>query len=183
MSTAATNIDDLDFPKAILTRMIKASLPEHISVQKEARNAVTKAATVFVNYLAATANDCAREAGHKNIMSADVMKALEAVGLADFIEQLKVDLEAHTRLAKEKKDQAAKEKAAAESHDDEGNDTAPTTAAGGHDDAAEEVPEQTDPAQTAAAVTGDDASPPPRDGPGPDTMDIDDPEAKRQRTE
>ncbi|KAJ2360992.1 hypothetical protein H4S01_005468 [Coemansia sp. RSA 2610] len=108
----STTIDELDFPKAVLMRMIKAGLPENIAIQKEARNSVTKAATVFVSYLAAAANDCAREGGHKTIMSNDVFKALEAVGLADFIPQLTTELEAHSQLMKEKKEQAAKNKAA-----------------------------------------------------------------------
>ncbi|KAJ1844602.1 hypothetical protein LPJ70_002877 [Coemansia sp. RSA 2708] len=108
----STTIDELDFPKAVLMRMIKAGLPENIAIQKEARNSVTKAATVFVSYLAAAANDCAREGGHKTIMSNDVFKALEAVGLADFIPQLTAELEAHSQLMKEKKEQAAKNKAA-----------------------------------------------------------------------
>ncbi|KAJ2015486.1 hypothetical protein IWW57_005678, partial [Coemansia sp. S610] len=98
-----TTIEDLDFPKAVLTRVIKSSLPENISIQKEARHGVSKAATVFVSYLAATANDCARESGHKTIMTNDVLKALEAVGLADFIDRLKTDLDAFVARSKEKK--------------------------------------------------------------------------------
>ncbi|KAJ2851449.1 hypothetical protein IWW36_001088 [Coemansia brasiliensis] len=108
----STTIDDLDFPKAVLMRMIKAGLPENIAIQKEARNSITKAATVFVSYLAAAANDCARDGGHKTIMTNDVFKALEAIGLADFVPQLNIELEAHSQLVKEKKEQAAKNKAA-----------------------------------------------------------------------
>ncbi|KAJ2755854.1 hypothetical protein GGI19_001315 [Coemansia pectinata] len=98
-----TTIEDLDFPKAVLTRVIKSSLPENISIQKEARHGVAKASTVFVSYLAATANDCARESGHKTIMTQDVLKALEAIGLGDFIDRLKADLDAFAIKTKEKK--------------------------------------------------------------------------------
>ncbi|PIA14123.1 histone-fold-containing protein [Coemansia reversa NRRL 1564] len=118
----STSIDDLDFPKAVLTRMIKSSLPENIAIQKEARNAVSKATVVFVSYLAATANDCAREAGHKTIMPVDVKKALEAVGLADFIDRLSEELEAHTKIIKEKKELAAKNKISGGDGDDVGDD-------------------------------------------------------------
>ncbi|KAJ2778047.1 hypothetical protein GGI15_004299 [Coemansia interrupta] len=114
MSTAASSgntIDDLDFPKAVLTRIVKASLPDNIAIQKDARLAVSKASTVFVSYLAATANDCARESGHKTIMTNDVFKALEAVGLGDFIEKLQADLAVYAAHAKEKKELAAKNKA------------------------------------------------------------------------
>ncbi|KAJ2658000.1 hypothetical protein IWW48_004258 [Coemansia sp. RSA 1200] len=106
MSTAQTTIDDLDYPKAVITRLIKGSLPDNIAVQKEARQAVTKAATVFVSYIAATANDCAREGGHKTVMATDVFKALEAVGLADFIDRLQAELAAHAAIVREKKERA-----------------------------------------------------------------------------
>ncbi|KAJ2386129.1 hypothetical protein GGI05_004478 [Coemansia sp. RSA 2603] len=114
MSTAASSgntIDDLDFPKAVLTRIVKASLPDNIAIQKDARLAVSKASTVFVSYLAATANDCARESGHKTIMTNDVFKALEAVGLGDFIDRLQADLAVYAAHVKEKKELAAKNKA------------------------------------------------------------------------
>ncbi|KAJ1732708.1 hypothetical protein LPJ72_003267 [Coemansia sp. Benny D160-2] len=101
-----TTIDDLDYPKAVITRLIKGSLPDSIAVQKEARQAVTKAATVFVSYIAATANDCAREGGHKTVMASDVFKALEAVGLADFIDRLQAELAAHAAIVREKKERA-----------------------------------------------------------------------------
>ncbi|KAJ2401407.1 hypothetical protein GGI23_001416 [Coemansia sp. RSA 2559] len=114
-------IDDLEFPKAVIMRLIKGSLPENIAIQKEARQAVTKAASVFVSYLAATANDCAREGGHKTIMASDVVKALEAVGLADFIERLQAELAAHGALLREKKEKA-RNKGESEGDDDGAED-------------------------------------------------------------
>ncbi|KAJ2081345.1 Sequence-specific DNA binding [Coemansia sp. RSA 988] len=138
----STSIEDLDFPKAVLTRMIKSSLPESIAIQKEARNAVSKAAVVFVSYLAATANDCARDAGHKTIMPTDVKKALEAVGLADFIDRLTEELEAHTKIVKEKKELAAKNKVSGDG-DEDGDDV------GG--DGEQDVEEEEEEAEVAAA--------------------------------
>ncbi|KAJ2797173.1 Protein heterodimerization activity protein [Coemansia guatemalensis] len=142
----STSIEDLDFPKAVLTRMIKSSLPESIAIQKEARNAVSKAAVVFVSYLAATANDCARDAGHKTIMPTDVKKALEAVGLADFIDRLTEDLEAHTKIVKEKKESAAKNKVSGDGDDVAGD--------GEHD--IEEEEDEADAASSAAEEDMDD---------------------------
>ncbi|KAJ1646855.1 hypothetical protein J3B02_000504 [Coemansia erecta] len=120
---SSNTIDDLDFPKAVLTRIVKASLPENIAIQKEARLAVNRASTIFVSYLAATANDCARESGHKIIMPNDVFKALEAVGLGDFIDRLQADLALYSSIVKQKKDLAAKNKAAEDEGDrEEGED-------------------------------------------------------------
>ncbi|KAI7825032.1 histone-fold-containing protein [Kickxella alabastrina] len=109
MSSTLTTLDELEFPKAVLTRLLKSSLPENIAIQKEARQAITKASTVFVSYLAATANDCARESGHKTIMSNDIFKALEAVGLGDFVDRLQGDLVLHAEVLREKKERKSKE--------------------------------------------------------------------------
>ncbi|KAJ2778331.1 hypothetical protein H4R18_004662 [Coemansia javaensis] len=115
----SASIDELEFPKASVTRLIKASLPEGIAVQKDARAAVAKSATVFVSYLAATANDYAREAGHKTVSTNDVVKALKAVGLGDFVDRLMADLEAHTARARERGLAKAAERAAQDEAQDE----------------------------------------------------------------
>ncbi|KAJ2708298.1 Protein heterodimerization activity protein [Coemansia spiralis] len=176
MSTA---IDDLEFPKTVLTRLIKAGLPDNIAIQKEARQAVARAATVFVSYLAATANDCAREAGHKTIATSDVTKALEAVGLGDFVDRLMADLEAHTQLANDKKLTAAKHKAASDDGDEE-----------------QEAQEDEEDEEEDDGVDIEEASQPEPDSlepvvlidmpPSEDPMDVDDSDgedAKRMRTE
>ncbi|KAJ2508468.1 hypothetical protein GGI11_006078 [Coemansia sp. RSA 2049] len=193
-----TTIDDLDYPKAVITRLIKGSLPDSIAVQKEARQAVTKAATVFVSYIAATANDCAREGGHKTVMASDVFKALEAVGLADFIDRLQAELAAHAAIVREKKERA---KQKGEQEEDGGED--------GEDGEGEEEDEDVDvdegneavdgaePAAAAAGLDGTDANEteintakkPPPDGNVPavsSSMDVDssdDENAKRPRIE
>ncbi|KAI8320794.1 histone-fold-containing protein [Martensiomyces pterosporus] len=200
-----STIEDLDFPKAVLTRIIKATIPENISIQKDARQAVTKAATVFVSYLAATANDCARESGHKTIMANDVFMALEAVGLSDFIERLKADLEAHTAIMKEKKELAQKNKLNAEAGAEDSRSSAnqDATAEGeeveedevdeGHDEVEDnedkkDGSEQTDGKAEEAGAQSSKSLPVTTkpDGDAPEAMDVDDSEAdhpKRPRIE
>ncbi|KAJ2489593.1 hypothetical protein IWW37_003873 [Coemansia sp. RSA 2050] len=138
-----TTIEDLDFPKAVLTRIIKSSLPENISIQKEARHGVSKASTVFVSYLAATANDCARESGHKTIMTSDVFKALEAIGLADFIDRLKSDLDAFVTRSKEKKKSAT----AADNDDDDDEENIQEVGEEAEEESAMDVDESSDAAK------------------------------------
>ncbi|KAJ1931148.1 hypothetical protein FBU59_006815 [Linderina macrospora] len=156
-----STIEDLEFPKAVLARIIKGTMPENVSIQKEARHAVTRAATVFVSYLAATANDCARESGHKTIMANDVFKALEAVGLTDFVDKLKVDFDAHTAMAREKKELKSKQA----STDGDGD--------GDGDDDEEEEGGQTN-AEAEEENEGDSEMAVVADEPKEDSMDVDD---------
>ncbi|KAJ2527839.1 DNA polymerase epsilon subunit 3 [Coemansia sp. RSA 1937] len=189
-------LEDLDFPKAVLMRMIKSSLPDTIAIQKEARSAVSKSATVFVSYLAAAANDCARTDGRKTIMPNDVYRALEAVGLAEFVPELVVQLEKHSVLVKEKKEAAAKDKAEkeeeTETDDERGEAVEPVDEADaepvGEADAepvdetiAETVGETI--AETVEPSADPTANPSATETNETNAMDIDDPDAKRQRTE
>ncbi|KAJ2329759.1 hypothetical protein GGI00_003865 [Coemansia sp. RSA 2681] len=142
--TTTTTIEDLDFPKAVLTRVIKSSLPDNISIQKEARQSVSKASTVFVSYLAATANDCARESGHKTIMTGDVFKALEAIGLADFIDRLKADLDAFGNRTREKKKEQRSRDAAGPTTGNENEEEEGEEGDGEEDDVVEEIEDDDD---------------------------------------
>ncbi|KAJ2660177.1 DNA polymerase epsilon subunit 3 [Coemansia sp. RSA 1199] len=194
-------LEDLDFPKAVLMRMIKSSLPDTIAIQKEARSAVSKSATVFVSYLAAAANDCARADGRKTIMPNDVYRALEAVGLAEFVPALVMQLEKHSVLVKEKKEAAAKDKAEKEEEtetDDErgegvGEADVDGTNAEPVDEANAETVNETnaETAEPAVEPTVEPTADPitntinasTTETHETDAMDIDDPDAKRQRTE
>ncbi|ORX75012.1 P-loop containing nucleoside triphosphate hydrolase protein [Linderina pennispora] len=98
-------------------RVAEFDSPANLLAQDTMFKGLVETATVFVSYLAATANDCAREAGHKTILANDVFKALEAVGLTDFIDKLKEDFEAHTVMAREKKEMKSKQ-ASADGDDD-----------------------------------------------------------------
>ncbi|KAJ2500878.1 DNA polymerase epsilon subunit 3 [Coemansia sp. RSA 1972] len=175
-----STLEDLDFPKAVLMRMIKSSLPDTIAIQKEARSAVSKSATVFVSYLAAAANDCARTDGRKTIMPNDVYRALEAVGLAEFVPALVVQLEKHSVLVKEKKEAAAKDKA--EKEEETETDDEHREGAGELDEAdAEPVDEAiAEPVEPSADSIN---NPSATEAQESNAMDIDDPDAKRQRTE
>ena len=47
-------IQDNVLPKSIVTRLAKGVLPQNTNIQKDAVLALTKGATVFINYLCAT---------------------------------------------------------------------------------------------------------------------------------
>jgi len=59
------NVEDLNLPKSIVTRLAKGVLPPNTQIQANAMLAVTKSATVFVNYLATHANENAQHQSRK----------------------------------------------------------------------------------------------------------------------
>ncbi|KAI9495306.1 histone-fold-containing protein [Zychaea mexicana] len=83
------SIEDNELPKANISRVLKNALPPGTALQKEAKVAVSKAATVFINYLSTVANDTAKSANHKTISAPDVFKAMEVLEFEDLIPSLR----------------------------------------------------------------------------------------------
>ncbi|KAI1079553.1 histone-fold-containing protein [Whalleya microplaca] len=75
-SKETVSIEDLNLPKSIITRLAKGVLPPNTQIQANAVLAMSKSATVFVNYLANAANEHTQSANKKTIMPADVFAAL-----------------------------------------------------------------------------------------------------------
>ncbi|PVU99131.1 hypothetical protein BB559_000993 [Furculomyces boomerangus] len=104
-------IDDLDLPMANIVRIIKDSIPEGTMIQKEVRMAVSRACTVFINYLCSAqvliivkgANDMARSSGHKTVQAKDILSALPELEMEEYVEILKEELEEFQELIKKKK--------------------------------------------------------------------------------
>ncbi|KAG2179406.1 hypothetical protein INT44_006252 [Umbelopsis vinacea] len=107
----STSIDDNELPKANVTRILKHALPASTALQKDAKLAISKASTVFINYLSATANDIAKSANHKTITAPDVFKALEVLELEDFVPKLQEAFTAYQQLQQEKKSRKKEGKA------------------------------------------------------------------------
>ncbi|KAG0253471.1 hypothetical protein BG011_006349 [Mortierella polycephala] len=104
----STSIEDNELPKAILTRIMKQVLPDNTNIQGNAKLAMTKSTTLFINYLASAANDVAADAGHKIISGAHVLKALESLDLEDMVPRLTEELKAFQAIQKSRKEGASK---------------------------------------------------------------------------
>lgn len=86
-------VDDLNLPNAVVSRLMKESLPDGISISKEAKTCLSRSASVFVLYLTATAvSECKKE-NHKTMTAKNVLDALEEIDFENFIEPLKAQLE------------------------------------------------------------------------------------------
>ncbi|KAI9225285.1 MAG: histone-fold-containing protein [Piptocephalis tieghemiana] len=113
--SAPSTIEDHDLPKAILQRIIKAALPEGVLLQKDARSALSRSTTVFINYLAAEANDIAKKAGHKTIGKDDVLKAIQTLELQEFLPTMEAEYSEWKRIQDEKKAKKSQSRTSASS--------------------------------------------------------------------
>jgi len=93
--TVMLGIEDFELPRALVVRIAKSELPDNVKIGKDASLGMTKAATVFINYLTATALDIAKARGLKTITTADVLKAMEVIEFGDQVASLEEELEAY----------------------------------------------------------------------------------------
>lgn len=86
-------VDDLNLPNAVVSRLMKESLPDGISISKEAKSCLSRSASVFVLYLTATSVNHSKKEKHKTMTAQNVLDALEEIDFENFIEPLKQQLE------------------------------------------------------------------------------------------
>lgn len=124
--------EDLNLPVTIINRLVKETLPSGVNVSKEARTAISKAASVFVLFATSCANNFALKAKRKTLTGQDVMSAMGDMDFESFVEPLQESLDAYRREQKGRKDAQEKRKKATDSTepvesedvDDEGLDEA-----------------------------------------------------------
>lgn len=103
--------EDLNLPNAVISRLMKEVLPDGVNVSKEARSAISRAASVFVLYTTSCANNLAQKQKRKTLTGLDVLTAMDEMEFGQFVEPLKKSLEA---FKKEQKEKESKKKEAAE---------------------------------------------------------------------
>ncbi|XP_006890786.1 PREDICTED: DNA polymerase epsilon subunit 3 [Elephantulus edwardii] len=94
--------EDLNLPNAVITRIIKEALPDGVNISKEARSAISRAASVFVLYATSCANNFAMKGKRKTLNATDVLSAMEEMEFQRFITPLKEALEGKDTLVKSK---------------------------------------------------------------------------------
>ncbi|XP_002735947.1 DNA polymerase epsilon subunit 3-like [Saccoglossus kowalevskii] len=111
--------EDLNLPNSVVARIIKEAVPDGVNVSKEARSAISRAASIFVLYTTTCANNFALSAKRKTLTAADVLSAMEEMEFEHFVEPLKDSLEAFRKDRKEATEKKKKSKSAAESKESE----------------------------------------------------------------
>ncbi|CAN8004662.1 unnamed protein product [Ixodes hexagonus] len=108
--------EDLHLPVSVVTRIVKDALPDGVNVSKEARVALSKAASVFVLYATSCANNFAVKSKRKTVTGADIISAMEEMEFDSLVNPLTACLE-QFRQGKTKKDAAKAKKPEADKAD------------------------------------------------------------------
>ncbi|KAI8335410.1 histone-fold-containing protein [Chlamydoabsidia padenii] len=140
-----SSIEDHELPKANVARILKQALPHGTALQKNAKLAVSKAATVFISYITSLSHDTAKSSNHKTITPADVMKAMEIAELDHLIPQLQIRLQEYQDLQNEKKQRKK----------DKQNESTPTGTKRGLDDEEEDTTSNQDESRKKAKDNGE----------------------------
>ncbi|KAJ3257979.1 hypothetical protein HK103_004113 [Boothiomyces macroporosus] len=119
----ADPIENYELPKSTIQKICKGVLPEGTNLQKEAREAITKASTVFINYLTAVANEQAIKQDRKTINSSDIFKALEILELdGSILDPVREATTQYIQIQKEKRNEYRKRKSLQNSMSNESNE-------------------------------------------------------------
>ncbi|CAF0725305.1 unnamed protein product [Didymodactylos carnosus] len=97
-------VEDLSFPNAVISRVISDAIEDNITVSKDAKASIQRAAMAFILYTSVTANRFATESKRKTVNVQDIFKALQTNGFDMIIEPLQTTLEQYQSEMKKKKD-------------------------------------------------------------------------------
>jgi DNA polymerase epsilon subunit 3 len=114
-----------ELPRAVITRLIKQSLPENVKMAKDAKLAVIRAAKVFILYVTACANDFSRSCNRTTIGVNHIFGALEELEFKEFNEKLKKAFEEYKKEQQSKKQARKKSAKEGEMSDNETKSDAP----------------------------------------------------------
>ncbi|KAF1943196.1 histone-fold-containing protein [Clathrospora elynae] len=96
-------VEDLNLPKSIVQRLAKGVLPANTQIQKDALLAMSKSATVFVNYLTSTAAEHALRSGKKTILPKDVFDAMTELEFEFMLPRLEAEVTKFTSIQADKR--------------------------------------------------------------------------------
>ncbi|KAL3082981.1 hypothetical protein niasHS_010783 [Heterodera schachtii] len=91
------NPADLNFPKAVIARIIKEALPDGVTVSKEAKNAIARSAAIFILHATSLANDNAQSKKRKNLIADDVLYAINQLECDELENPVKEALTLYTQ--------------------------------------------------------------------------------------
>jgi len=98
--------ESLDLPLACITRICKHALPPGAQISKEVKQAMGKAAALFILYLTNTANEMCRQSGRTLVSADDVLAGVEEIEFDMFLQPLQKYLE-QFRVEMKKKREAS----------------------------------------------------------------------------
>ncbi|KAK6499643.1 hypothetical protein TWF481_010006 [Arthrobotrys musiformis] len=105
-----TSVDDNTLPKSIVTKLAKGNIPSNTQIQKDAVTALSRGATVFINYFAALANDITKAKGRKTIVPDHILEAVDQIEIPGLKQRLLGELEKFNETQTNKRKKAKDKK-------------------------------------------------------------------------
>ncbi|OAF66518.1 DNA polymerase II subunit 3 [Intoshia linei] len=102
--------EDLNLPQACVNRIIKEAIPPNVHVSKEVKTVISKAASVFVLYTTACANNLAISNKRKTLLAKDIIEAMNGMNFSTFVPELETSLKVFRDQQKRKKDNIKEKK-------------------------------------------------------------------------
>ncbi|KAL2043523.1 hypothetical protein N7G274_003830 [Stereocaulon virgatum] len=137
------NIEDLSLPRTMVQRLAKGVLPPNTSLHKDAVLALSKGATVFINYLAQAAHESNQSSkSYRTIPPGAVLEALHDLEFENFVPRVDAELrkfnEVQTGKRNEYRRKVKEEKTGrkGEGEGEAGADSTPSGAEGGGEERA-----------------------------------------------
>ncbi|XP_045480509.1 DNA polymerase epsilon subunit 3 [Harmonia axyridis] len=122
----AEKLEDLNLPNASVQKIIKEALPESVNIGKDAKAALSRAASVFILYITSEASKGAQKDGRKTLSGQDVFKAIEKLEFDDFMEPLqevhKLFIDARKGKSIKKKNVTAEDSEKIDEHEESGDE-------------------------------------------------------------
>lgn len=87
--------EDASLPKATMTKIIKEMLPPDVRVARDCQDLLIECCVEFINLLSSESNEVCNREDKKTIAPEHVMKALEALGFGEYIEEVYSAYEQH----------------------------------------------------------------------------------------
>jgi len=76
-NNSSASVIEFEPPLASIKRLLKQTLPANTIISKDALSAITRACGIFIIYITACANDCARENKRSTISANDILSAIK----------------------------------------------------------------------------------------------------------
>ncbi|KAH7114237.1 histone-fold-containing protein [Dendryphion nanum] len=164
------SVEDLNLPKSMVQRLAKGVLPPNTQIQKDALLAMSKSATVFVNYLTSYAADMAARSGKKTVMPKDIFDSLQELEFNGFVPRLEAEVDKFTSIRATKRNSYRK-KIREEKKAGTGKDDSETSSRAINGNGADDDSPPTKRAKRSSADNGDNASASEDEGDVDETLD------------
>ncbi|MCJ1243787.1 hypothetical protein MMC30_000984 [Trapelia coarctata] len=102
------NIEDLSLPRTVVGRLAKGVLPANTQIQKDAITAITKASTLFVNYLSHNSHAHTLRTTRRTIYPADVFMGLRDSEFDFMLPRLEAELDKYNSVQTSKRNEYRK---------------------------------------------------------------------------